>query len=73
MKLFRFYPDGHGPLSYFVNAETQEEAHAIVTAHINKCYPPKNGVHVYEAKEWGTDYWLLEECEIGQVLENSND
>lgn len=30
MKLYAFYPDGHGPFSFFVMAETEEEAIAAI-------------------------------------------
>lgn len=73
MKLFAFQPDGHGEQSMFVMAETEEEAKAIVSEHIEKLVHEKRGYYENDFDGWGTDYYLMTVAGPGQVIMNNND
>ena len=67
MKLYAFQPKGHGQLSFFVMAETKEQAIEQVGKHI-----AEDG-YDYNASRWGTDYYECTEVGPGVVIENEND
>lgn len=67
MKLFVFRPDGHGEQTLMVVAPDEETARKNVTDYINN-----NGYMAFQARSWGTDYYIMEVYEVGQVAENDN-
>lgn len=69
MKLFGFYPNGHGQHSFFVAAEDEQSARQAVTRYITD--GPFN--LEYQSKGWGTDYYDVFEVGAGEVLDNAND
>ena len=66
MKLYAWQPNGHGEMSIFVVAESEEIARAKVDEYISTA--PKwdyfNG--------WGTDHYELTVLEPGDVITNDN-
>jgi hypothetical protein len=68
MKLYAWQPHGHGELSFFVVAESEEEARRHVEEHIRL-----SGVSSCDYQGWGTDYYQLTVAEPGMVLRNFND
>lgn len=77
MKLFAFKPNGHGPYSFFVMAENEEQAKKSVQDHINKFYPSRtdgrNNPWRMETNGWGTDDYEMSVYEENEVAENCND
>lgn len=71
MKLYAFQPNGHGQLSFFVMAQSTDEAFEAVDKHIRTEYT-RNGVYTFEADGWGTDYYVLTVVDSGIVIENDN-
>lgn len=77
MKLFAWYPISHGALSWFVMAESEEEARKYVEAEIarrkslDSNHPER--ITDYECRGWGTDQYVFEVADRGVVLCNSND
>lgn len=73
MKLYAWQPVGHGPQSFFVMAETQEDAAKKV---IQKTYEL-----VGEGDIWGykyarlffSEHWNYTVAEVGEVLTNDNE
>jgi hypothetical protein len=66
VKLYAWQPQGHGELSFFVCAESQEAALAAVELSLRS-------VNKYEKNGWGTDYYELRVFEPREVAFNSND
>lgn len=71
MKLYAFYPNGHGQFSFFVMADSEENARIKVTEHIKKNHT-KDDVINYEAQGWGTDYYKCVVADENTILENDN-
>lgn len=63
-RLYGFYPDGHGPLSFFVVAGSEEEARKAINKFVAD-HPP-----LYR-EEWPQNY-EVEVVDAGQVLVNDN-
>lgn len=63
MKLYVWRPNGHGAYSYFVIAESEEQALKFVEKHMEEDKP----------WGWGTDYYYLEVFDSGTVVEHEND
>jgi hypothetical protein len=70
MKLYAFQPKGHGELSFFVMAESEDEAKQAVESYI-KSEEAKGRILDYD--QWGTDYYMMTVLEAGEVIENDND
>ena len=68
MKLYVWRPDGHGQKTFMVVAASEDEGRQAVTAYIKENYDSD-----YGSDGWGTDYYMLEVFEPGQVAENDND
>lgn len=77
MKLYAFQPRGHGELSFFVCAASEDEARAAVEAEIarRKAISPwtPEKIDGFDVHGWGTDYYTLTVCEPGKVISNDND
>ena len=76
MKLYAFQPEGHGPKSFFVMSESEEEARKAVSDYCSKI--------IFEGKTQSWEYCSTEDCnpfyehdviELGpnEVVENDND
>ena len=76
MKLFGFQPRGHGELSWFVMAETEESARDAVEADIKRrrALPFTNPNHIHETDYagWGTDYYTVSVASAGVPLSKEN-
>ncbi len=75
MKLFAFIPRGHGSQSFFVMAESEEEAKAAIAS---KLFMNVGGQWEVEedgsdASGWGTDYYEMTIYGRGEVAFNDND
>lgn len=68
MKLYSFQPNGHGQLSFFVMAESKENAIAFVDKYIME----NNLKDRYETDGWGTDYYECTATDAGAVVINDN-
>lgn len=66
LKLYGFYPNGHGQYSFFTMARSEEEAFQRIDAEI-KDYDS------YYVHGWGTDYYTVEVVEQAGILTNNND
>ena len=75
VRLYAFQPKGHGELSFFVAAETEEKARQSVDAYIAAHKGKDDGHYVgdYNTDGWGSDYYMVTVAEIGQVVTNDND
>ena len=75
MKLYFIQPDGHGPTSYFVLANSPQDA-AIAINEARRQYAT-NACGGYFQDDWGGDGAIqpadLSVAEVGQVLTNDND
>lgn len=74
MKLYAWQTDGgHGPLSFFVMAESEEQAAGFVRTHIER----ESAADASYASHMRHYDWPrcheLKVYEAGQVVENSND
>jgi len=72
IKLYAYQPNGHVELSFFTIAESEIEARKIVDKHI-KDNNFKNGLGQFNTGGLCTDYYTLTVCNVGEVIENSND
>lgn len=74
MKLFYLQPDGHGPMSYFVMAETAEEAAKAINAE-RACWAAE-GCRGHYSDGWGgVDAVKPSDLAVaapGEVLTNDN-
>jgi hypothetical protein len=74
MKLFYLQPDGHGPTSYFVMAETAEDAAAAINAERASWAVEGCGGKFWDG--WGDAGAVksseLKEAAPGEVLTNDN-
>jgi hypothetical protein len=66
VKLYAWQPEGHGELSFFVCAESQEQALAAVEMSVRS-------LRGNECSGWGTDYYQLRIFDPGKVAFNQND
>ena len=82
MKLYAWQPNGHGEQSFFVLAETEEQARAAVEAkiadllakHADDNYFEDDGNYSeMDFSGWGTDYYKLTVAGVAEVIMNSND
>lgn len=80
MKLYAWQPKGHGEESFFVMAENEEDARKFVEDKIQKgwyysdediCFQDMRVSYCTDG--WGTDYYHLTVCDVGQVITNAND
>lgn len=70
MKLFCFYPTGHGPLSYFVMAETKDEAVAAIKKELEKIYADNyHSSPIEDQYEYGHFYKSNGESHKLEILE----
>lgn len=72
MQLYLWSPNGHGPLSFMVVAESEEAARAAVDAHIEATHPARPGHEPIERAGWPKEY-ALEVYASGVVAEHQND
>lgn len=77
MKLFAFTPKGHGQQSFFVMANSEEEARHAVQNKINELLAGRGddgcSYSDYDFEGFGTDYYRLDVYELNHVALNSND
>ena len=77
MKLYAWQPRGHGSLSWFVCAETEEAARAAVESEIARRKSldllDLDRITDFEVRGWGTDYYELTVVEPGVVVANENE
>lgn len=81
IKLYIFEPRGHGSLSFFVMAETEEEAFRLIDSEIERRLKLKprdndyirNHLNDYACSGWGTEYYDLSVIEPGMVFTHTND
>jgi len=66
LRLYAFQPKGHGPKSYFVMAENEDEARAFVSAVVADA----DG---YDSDGWKTGGYTVTVAEPGDVIVNDND
>ena len=67
MKLYAWRPDGHGQLSFFVMAESEQAARAAVEAAVERI---RGDGRRYDVDGWGTDYYELSVYAAGEVAEH---
>ena len=72
-KLYCWKPQGHGQHSFYVCADSYEEALSAVETHIKRHHTNTSDDLQYEAHGWGTDYYEITVVEPLSVLENEND
>ncbi len=70
MKLYAFQPNGYGQYSFFVMAESEDEARRAIEKYIEEtfdstCNLPYAG--------FGTESYKLTMLERGEVITNAND
>ena len=70
MKLYAWRPDGHGQLSFFVMADSEQAARAAVDAAVERIL--REGRR-YDVDGWGSDYYELSVYAAGEVAEHYND
>lgn len=68
MKLFSFCPQGHGQLSFYIMAESEESATTQVKEYIKN-----NNLDEYDYYGFGTDYYQVTATEPDVVITNRND
>ena len=75
MKLFAWQPKGHGQLSFFICAETKEQAASCIGRYIKKGMEndDESRNNEYYVRGWGTDYYELTEVDPLTVITNAND
>ncbi len=66
MKLYAFYPEGHGLRSFFVVADNETDARKQVDEYVKKYM---DTILEYETSEWPEDY-ELKVFDVGQVAES---
>ena len=67
MKLYVFRPDGHGPLTFMVLADSEVEAMNYVYTYI------ASQEDLYRDDYFGTDFYACEVYDVGEVAINDND
>jgi len=81
MQLYAWQPKGPDEQSFFVMAETQEQAKAAIDAKIASLlakyadpgYIDEDGYYSdFDFAGWGTDYYRLTIANVGEVVMNSN-
>jgi hypothetical protein len=72
MKLFAWQPKGFGELSFFVCAETREEARMAIEKRIEELKKEEPD-YEFRFNKWGTDYYILTIAERGEVVTNYNE
>ena len=73
MKLYAYQPKGHGEYSFFVMAETEQDAFRYIQVYIDKFCRDEDGSLSYESQSWGTDYYEVTSGIEGFVITNLND
>jgi hypothetical protein len=68
IKLYAFEPNGNGELSFYTIAKNKKEAFDIVDKYVKEKHFSNNKFD-YDANGWGTDYYILTECEYGSIIE----
>ena len=69
MKLFAFQPEGHGPCSYFVMAESEKAARAAVRQSIVRRLNASRG----DLTHWDSGRHGCAALDPGEVITNDND
>ena len=76
MKLYAWQPRGHGELSWFVMADSEQAALDAINAEMTrrKALPfiDDESIGEYECGGWGTDYYRLTVAGCGEVITNEN-
>ncbi len=67
--LYAWQPKGHGQYSFFVAAESEEEARKAVEKHMEE----DEYIGSYEIDGWQTDYYELTVLPVGVATSNAND
>jgi len=75
VKLYAFQPEGHGPLSYFVMAESEAQARAAVRRYIvdNMNKPKTAYITGNDLRKWDDGYQQCRVFDVGEVITNDND
>ena len=76
-KLYAFRPRGHGEESFYVMANSEEEARANIEKKIQKLQFEDESSPFYHSDYWfagwGTEYYYMEIYEVGEVAMHEND
>jgi hypothetical protein len=72
MKLYAWQPTGHGPLSFFVVAESESAARKAISDHLDAKGAAYERSNAAGWREGGNGY-ALTIAEPGQVVENDNE
>jgi len=76
MKLYAWQPKGHGEMSFFVMAGSEEQAKIAVQCRIDAELSKQDEDNYFSSMDfsgWGTDYYGLTVVTAGVVVMNSND
>jgi len=76
MKLYAWQPKGHGELSFFVMADSEDTAKESINEFIKKHkgkYDDDFWIEEGDIRGLWTDYYELTVCDKNQVLVNYND
>ena len=73
MKLYAFQPRGHGDKSYFVLAESEDEARKAVRKKMRSLVKQMFGISRLELEAFDTDYYKVTVADDGVVILNDND
>ena len=68
LKLYSFCPQGHGQLSFYIIAESEESAITRIKEYIKN-----NNLDEYDYYGFGTDYYQVTVTEPNAVITNHND
>jgi hypothetical protein len=72
MQLFYYQPDGHGPVSFYVMAESSEAAAAAVNGYRHKVFANNKypNTYAYGAYDFQPSHFVA--AGPGEVVENDN-
>jgi len=71
VQLYAFHPNGHGEMSFFVMAKSEDEARQYVDNLIEFGYD--NEGYSIRSRGWGTDYYTMTVYNVGEVATNENE
>lgn len=72
MNLYAFRPAGHGPVSMFVVAESEQEARQAVTKHMQVQKAADPNAFYYDYQNGDLNAYELTVADCGVVVENAN-
>jgi hypothetical protein len=71
--LYVWTPDGFGELTFCVVAGSLELARQAVEVKVDEIRTRPGWEGEYSTKGWGTDYYKLTVCGVGEVFTHRND